>query len=423
MSSSTIALIILACTLVLYMIPKIPLSVTTILAMLAMAMTGIITYEQAFSGFANSATILVAGMMLMGQACFETGLAQQVGNILYKFVGSNEKFLIVMILIIASLLAVFLNGALVVAIMAPIIDSIVFKSGGTITRKHTYFPLGLASTIGNNLTTISATSMITAAALIKEAGLGDMSLFAPTVVNLPALVIVIILYMIYGYKFQQKWFDFPENKVADVNPVPEKPTGKQKTKMVITAVTIVAVVVALIAGINYGACALAGTAVLIATGCIGEKKAFQSISWSTVIIVAGAIGFSKGLEASGAGELVANTILYRAGALGMSAFGICIVLFILGSLLSNIMSDNATVAIMVPIIIVMAKQMNVDAIPLVLSACSGIKVAVATPISVAPMTMVQVAGYRFKDYLKMGGMVNIIALVVTSLVIKLVYFM
>lgn len=192
--------------------------------------------------------------------------------------------------------------------------------------------------------------------------------------------------------------------------------------MVLTSVTLVAVVVALVAGLNSGACALVGSAFLILTGCIDEKTAFHSVSWSTVIIVAGAMGFSKGLEVSGAGEVIARTIIHACGTVGHSPFWLRIILFVLGSLLSNLMSDNASVAILVPIAIVLAKELNTDPMPMILATASGIKVAVAIPISVAPMTMVQVAGYRFKDYLKMGGLVNLISMAVTCLAIKLIYY-
>ena len=422
MPHSTIAIIILVIALIAYMIPKIPLSVTTVFAMIAMAMTGIISFPEAFSGFANSATLLVAGMMIIGQACFTSGLARTVGELLYRFIGSNEKLFLAMILIIASLLAVFLNGALVVAMLMPIIDCVIVQSNGTITRKHTYFPLGLASTLGNTLTTISATSMITASGLMAAAGYGEMSLFAPTLVNLPALLAVIVLYIFFGYQLQQKWFDFSETPIITVSSADSGKTQHDKIKIVITAFTICAVIIALIVGVNSGACALIGSSFLILTNCIDEKTAFRSVNWPTVIIVAGAMGFSKGLEVSGAGELIAGTIIRACGPIAQSPFALCIIFFLLGSLLSNLMSDNATVAILVPIVIALAHELQCDVMPLILATASGIKVAVATPISVAPMTMIQVAGYRFKDYLKMGGLVNLISMFITCLAIKLIYF-
>ena len=88
---STIALLIMGVILVMYIIPKIPLSVTTVAGMIAMAAAGIIPFSTAFSGFGNSAVLLVAGMMIIGEACFATGVAEKMGGVLYRCVGGNEK--------------------------------------------------------------------------------------------------------------------------------------------------------------------------------------------------------------------------------------------------------------------------------------------------------------------------------------------
>jgi len=139
--------------------------------------------------------------------------------------------------------------------------------------------------------------------------------------------------------------------------------------------------------------------------------------------VAGAIGFSQGLDSSGAGLVIANFIIRLFGPLGQSPVGLCIVLLFLGSFLSNLMSDSASVAILIPITLAMAESLRCDPIPLVLACASGIKVAVATPISKAPMTMIQIPGYRFKDYLREGGLVNLVSIVITGLAIWIVYYL
>lgn len=422
MEPSTLALIILASALVMYCIPAIPLSVTTILAMLAMAASGIISFEEAYSGFANTAIFLMAGMMVIGRAWFTTGLAGTIGRFVCRFVGSSEKLMIVAVLITSALISVFLNGALTAAILMPIIDSVVVRSDGRISRKQTYFPLGLGSVIGNNLTTISATSMVTAGALLSEAGFRELELFEPLAINLPALVVIIVFYVVFGYRLQSRWFDFDE--IA-----PDSSSENESCSTVcditwrtwLTLFVTIFVVLLLICGANMGFSALLGAAILILTRCLTEREAFSSISWSVIIIAAGAIGFSKGIDSSGAGKIIADTII---GILGdaSSPFSMCVVLFAIGSILSNFMSDNASVAVLIPITLAVARGMNCDATPLVLSAASGVKVALATPISVAPMTMIGVPGYRFKDYFRMGGLVNIISLVVTCAAIYLVYF-
>ena len=422
MEQSTLALIILALTLVLYCIPKVPLSVTTILAMLAMAVTGIITFEEAYSGFASTSIFLIAGMMIIGRAWFTTGLAGWISRVLYRFVGSNEQLMVAAVLAVSALISVFLNGALTVAILMPVIDSLVARSNGRLTRRQAYFPLGVGSVIGNNLTTISASSMVTAVALLREAGFREMGLFEPMAVNLPALIAVTAFYVLFGYKLQDRWFDFDEHPLpgAGEHELPGESTRLTWRAWLTLGVTA-AVVVLLVCGADTGFAALLGAAVLILTGCESEGEAFSSVCWPVVIIAAGAIGFSKGLDSSGAGDIIANAVI---GLFGNTAspFGMCIALFVTGSLLSNFMSDNASVAILIPIALAVAEGLGYDATPLVLSASSGIKVALATPVSVTPMTMIGAAGYRFKDCLRMGGLVNVISLLITCTAIFVIYY-
>ena len=420
MNHSLIALMILGVTVVLYLTELFPTSITTLLAMLSMAAAGIISYQDAFSGFSSPAVMLVAGMMIIGRAFFTTGLAHRAGSLLYRFVGSREQTFIVMIWLLAALMSVFLNGSLTVAILMTVIDSIVVQSKNAITRKHTYFPLGVAATLGNNLTTISATSMITANALLVQAGYPELGLFAPTLVNLPAFLAVLLLYALFGYRLQKRWFDFPEPPMESSGS--EEIQGAPLWKMALPVFVLLLVVAAILGGADYGLASLIGAAVLILTGCISEKEAFSSVSWPTIVLVGGVIGFSKGVADSGAGAVIALFILDHFGALARSPIGLCVLLFVIGTLISNLMSDNAAVGILVPITLVLARNLGCDPTPLVISAASGIKVAVATPVSVATMTQIGVAGYRFRDYLRMGGAVNLLALAVSILAVWVIYY-
>lgn len=423
MVPSTIAIIILIATLILYAIPKMPLSVTTILSMLAMVAFGVLDFAGVTSGFANNVVFLNAGMMIIGQAMVTTGLAQRVGNLVTRVnIGRNERLCIMLVLVVSTVLSVFINGAITVSIMMPIIDTIVLKSGGAISRKQTYMPLGIGSVIGNNVLTISATSMLTAVAMLEEMGYGTMSVFAPLRVNLPAIIVVFIFYALVGQKLQERWFKFDEHPVAvskdDTIDTKQYPVWKQ----IVVVLDFLAVVICMVAGVPYGPVCLAGAVVVILTGCISEKKAMQSVSWSTIIVVAGSLGISSGMSESGAGAIIANFFIDIAGPFGESGIGMCIILFFVGSIISDVMSDNASVAILLPIGAAISEALGINPTPIFLAICSGVKVGLATPICVTPMTMVAVPGYRFIDYLRMGGAVNLICMIVTSLMIWVIYF-
>lgn len=423
METSTIAIIILVATLILYAIPKMPLSVTTILAILAMVLFGVVDFASATSGFANNVVFLNAGMMIIGQAMVTTGLAQRVGNLVTRVnIGKNERLCIMLVLVVSTVLSVFINGAITVSIMMPIIDAIVLKSGGAISRKQTYMPLGIGSVIGNNVLTISATSMLTAVAMLEEMGYGTMSIFAPLGVNLPAIIVVFIFYALVGQKLQERWYQFDEVPVAvsneDTTDTKQYPVWKQ----IVVVLDFLAVVGCMIAGVPYGPVCLAGAVVVILTGCISEKNAMQSVSWSTIIVIAGSLGISSGMSESGAGAIIANFFIDIAGPFGESGIGMCIILFFIGSIISDVMSDNASVAILLPIGAAISEALGINPTPIFLAICSGVKVGLATPICVTPMTMVAVPGYRFVDYLRMGGLVNLICMVVTCAMIWFVYF-
>lgn len=423
METSTIAIIILVSTLILYAIPKMPLSVTTILAILAMVLFGVVDFASATSGFANNVVFLNAGMMIIGQAMVTTGLAQRVGNLVTRVnIGKNERLCIMLVLVVSTVLSVFINGAITVSIMMPIIDAIVLKSGGAISRKQTYMPLGIGSVIGNNVLTISATSMLTAVAMLEEMGYGTMSIFAPLGVNLPAIIVVFIFYALVGQKLQERWYQFDEVPVAvsneDTTDTKQYPVWKQ----IVVVLDFLAVVGCMIAGVPYGPVCLAGAVVVILTGCISEKNAMQSVSWSTIIVIAGSLGISSGMSESGAGAIIANFFIDIAGPFGESGIGMCIILFFIGSIISDVMSDNASVAILLPIGAAISEALGINPTPIFLAICSGVKVGLATPICVTPMTMVAVPGYRFVDYLRMGGLVNLICMVVTCAMIWFVYF-
>lgn len=423
METSTIAIIILVATLILYAIPKMPLSVTTILAILAMVLFGVVDFASATSGFANNVVFLNAGMMIIGQAMVTTGLAQRVGNLVTRVnIGKNERLCIMLVLVVSTVLSVFINGAITVSIMMPIIDAIVLKSGGAISRKQTYMPLGIGSVIGNNVLTISATSMLTAVAMLEEMGYGTMSIFAPLGVNLPAIIVVFIFYALVGQKLQERWYQFDEVPVAvsneDTTDTKQYPVWKQ----IVVVLDFLAVVGCMIAGVPYGPVCLAGAVVVILTGCISEKNAMQSVSWSTITVIAGSLGISSGMSESGAGAIIANFFIDIVGPFGESGIGMCIILFFIGSIISDVMSDNASVAILLPIGAAISEALGINPTPIFLAICSGVKVGLATPICVTPMTMVAVPGYRFVDYLRMGGLVNLICMVVTCAMIWFVYF-
>jgi di/tricarboxylate transporter len=364
-------------------------------------------------------------MAIIGQACVETGIALKIGMVLSKLVGGSEKKTVMAILILGGIMAIFLNGALVFGIMLPIVDCLIVRSNGTISRKHTYFPLGITATVGNGLTAFSASSMVTCVGILTDAGYRQMGAFEPLVIVGPAFLVMILFYYFFGYRLQQKWFDYPDPPYleGDAKVDVEYDASKYPVwKQWVTGLTLIVVIAALISGGNFGAWPIMGVCVVVLTGCINPKIALKSIELPVIITAAAAIGFSGALKVTGGGVLIANFCTSIAGPLGNSILGMSVIMMIVAALMSSVLSDNATIASTVPIVMSICTTNGWDPFPMIIAVASGLKVCqFLTPICVAPVTQTLGGGYRTKDFLKLGSLISAINAVVVIIMLAIVY--
>lgn len=422
MDDSIIALIIAGISLILYVTNIISVSLTAMLSALAMAFFGIISVADAFSGFASTAVLLIIGMAIISDAFFHCGVGEKIGSILYRENTSERKF-VVIVYVIATLLSGFFVGSVIVATFSPIVDSIAVRSNGKITRKMVYIPLGIGAIIGGNISVIGSTSMLNASGILEESSFGrGFRFFETAPLIFPALIVCAIILMTFGYNWQKKCLDFEDvlpESTANVDGQGDKITSK----MVIVTVVMLACIISFTTGIgDMGGVAMLGAVIVILTGCVDEKTVYKRIDWQVVFSVVGALGFAEGMDISGAGKLLAEWLIELCTPVLKGPFGMCCMILVLATILSNFMSNNAAVVIFAPIGIFIAESFGVSPLPFVAAAAIGANLSVSTPICTSTMTMTLVAGYRFKDYVKIGSIYNVASVVMTILALRVLYF-
>lgn len=425
MEISIIAIIIMAVTLVFFVWEKFPLAGVAVLSMLAMGAFGCASWGEVFSGFSNTATIMMIGTSIIGGACFSTGLAEKISRYILKFKKLNEASFILIIVIAGTFLSAPLSGMAVMVMLMPIINAVAAETNGKICRKNVYLPLGIASVFGGNLTCIGSTSMLNASAMLGSSYYGrEMSFFEPATLGFIGALVGIVIPLISKGRFERKIFDFEEPPIRTSNFASEEEQNNQPIwKMIVVALVFLGTTIGYIIGLNYSAVALFGACIVIFAGCIDMKKAVDAVNWNTILVVAGTIGFAKGIEVSGAGEIIAESMIGFFGPLAESPFGMCAVLMLISTVLSNFTSNNATVGICVPIALAVARTLGADPVIFVICCGIGANLSVATPMCTAPITVTTSAGYRFKDFARYGGLQNVIAYIFTVIGLKLFYFM
>lgn len=420
MAPSTIAIIILVLTLIAYVTNVIPAVLTTIISILAMHFTGILTASQTISGWGGTAALMILGMNIVGGAFFTTGLSASIGRFLYKSAGGSEKGFLLTAMLLATVLALFINPMAIISIFMPIIDSVEAESGGKVNRKMLYLPVGIAAIYGGSLTAVSTSCAVTGNGLLEAASGQTFSLLQPALLVGPGVIAEFVIMATFGYPLLKKCFNFESPALPATTG-----NGTSEQKLNKTKVTIlVLVLIAAICGfaftkLNMAIIALTAATILMVTGCISVKEAFSRVSWTTIALVAGGIAIGTGIQNSGAAEVLANGVI---GAAGQNPYLLCVVVLVFSTVLSNLMANTSTVVVTAPIAIGIAQAIGADILPFVLAAVVGSNFSVATILSNASVAITAPAGYRFKDFFLWGGLVNLVAAILGCIALKIFFF-
>ena len=418
MESSTVALIIIALTMVLYATEWLPIATTSILACLALAIFGVLPITGAFAGFGNDIVYLIVGMVIVGNALFETGVAKLIGGTIISLVGTRERLLMLALVPVTTLISMFLSNTATASIMLPLVASAVVASGGKLTKKNTFMMIGILSVTGGGLTLVGSTPQLIAQGFLFDGGHETMGFFEIARTGLPILLLLIIYYQTVGFILQKKFFTFPD--VADDAPAVSDAAGKEEPKSVAKMIISVWILVFCIIGFlldiwSPGVIAMVGAAACVITGCISQKQLFAKMDWTTVTVMGASFGISAGMQQSGAGALISQTAINLLGD-NVTPWLLWSTLALLSMILTNFMSSTATAALLVPIAGLVALELGFDVKAMVMAIAIAANIGYATPVSTPPMTMTLVAGYRFKDYVKVGGLFNLLAYILLVLI-------
>lgn len=413
MSQATITLLFLAFAIVMFVMEKLPLGVTSMIVCIGLVVTGVLDVGTAFAGFIDSNVILFVAMFIVGGALFETGMANKIGSLVTRF-AKTERMLIVAIMVIVGVMSGVLSNTGTAAVLIPVVVGIAAKSG--YRRSRFLMPLVFAAAMGGNLSLIGAPGNMIAQSALEKIGL-KFGFFEYAIVGLPILIVGILFYATVGYKLlpnrePQDQEDFYTEK--DFNQVP---AWKQWTSLVILVMTLLAMIFEDQIGIKLCISGGIGALLLILTGVISEKEALKSIDLKTIFLFGGTLSLAAALEETGAGAMIADKVI---GALGASPspYMLTFVVFLLCCIMTNFMSNTATTALMVPICLSIAQGMGADPRAVLMACVIGGSCAYATPIGMPANTMVVgIGGYRFMDYVKAGLPLIFIATIVSMIIL------
>lgn len=194
-----------------------------------------------------------------------------------------------------------------------------------------------------------------------------------------------------------------------------------KTKMIASLSILIGVIaLAVIGFLPIVISSLLGVVIMVVTGLIKPNEAYESVDWSVIFLLAGLIPLGVAMEKTGAAGFIANGLIKLSS--GLPNIVMLGVFYLFTALLTNILSNNASVILMIPVAIDAAQQMGANPFAFVLAVTFAASTAFLTPIGYQTNLMVYgPGGYKFSDYFRVGAPLQIILAFVTPIFINLIW--
>jgi len=184
------------------------------------------------------------------------------------------------------------------------------------------------------------------------------------------------------------------------------------------AVAILAAVVlaAGIAGVPIVTAALLGVGLMVLTRCVTLREIYAELDWSLIFLLAGLIPLGIAMDETGAALWIGQGVARVAGPYGpvivVAAF------YLVTSLLTEAMSNNAAAVVLTPIALITAADLGMNPYALLVAVMFGASASFMTPIGYQTNTLIYgPGGYRFSDFVRVGAPLNLLLLVTAAITI------
>ena len=367
----------------------------------------LVGYKSLMSAFADPVVMLFLGGFVLAIVAEKYGLDVTMARALLSLFGTKPKMVLLGFLLVIAIFSMFMSNtataAMMLAFLVPVLSKLPAGDKGKIGLA---LSIPVAANIGGIGTPIGTPPNATAVKFLSEAGydvtFGGWAIRMIPYVLIMILIAWIVLQLMFPFKSKEIKLEIPESK------------GKKDWKTTVVWITFIGTILLWATEqwtkINSNVVALIPLGVLTATG-IFTKEDIKQINWSVLWLVAG--GFALGTCLQGTG--LAKVLI---GAIPFNTMSIVVVMLVAGLVcyfLSNFISNSATAALLIPILIVVAEGMNLGAsgsraMISYIAVCASI--AMLFPISTPPNAIASSTGMvETKDMTKVGLVVGVVGFV------------
>jgi di/tricarboxylate transporter len=205
---------------------------------------------------------------------------------------------------------------------------------------------------------------------------------------------------------------FERNRTFVVVQADDEPAFRRDKLPVASTIVLGVVGLAALEVVPIMVSALGGIVAMVGTGCVRPNEVYEAVDWSVIVLLAGLIPLGMAMERSGTAAYLAQALTGVADVL--PAVVLLFVFYVFTSLVTQVISNNASVILMLPMAVETAELAGADPFSFVLAVTFAASCALLTPIGYQTNLMVYgPGGYRFTDFLRMGAPLQLLLAIVT----------
>ncbi|MBF0159571.1 MAG: SLC13/DASS family transporter [Magnetococcales bacterium] len=372
---------------------------------------GLITPHQALAGFVNEGMITVGVLYVVVAGLQQTGAIGWMVDTILGVPRSIRHAQWRMTLPVVTI-SPFVNNTPVVAMFTPAISA--WARRYQIPLSQLMIPLAFLTTASGLCTLIgSSTNLIVHALLRDKAGLPGFSFWELGWMGVP-VTITVLLYTIHWSNDR-----LPDRVVACTFSDDRLESTRSWRTSLSLAILLGFVLLATVGHVSTLRSAWIAAGLMLITRCVSVTTAWRAVEWPVLLVIAISFALGTALEATGAAQSMASAliVLTRENALLSLAM-----IYLVTALLTQIVTNNATAALMFPIALATARDLQVSVMPFAVVVLVASSASFATPIGYQTNLMVQQpGGYRFSDYIRFGWPLSLLVAGVTLALTPLIW--
>ncbi len=170
-----IVLALLLAAIVVFMFEWLPVDLTTLLLLTLLILSGTLTFEEAFAGFASEIIVILGSIFVLTGAMMKTGVVDTLGTLIHKVSGGSRRRILLSTMGVTGTVSAFINNTTTTAVVLPAVLGVCRKS--RVSPSQVLIPLAFASILGGTCTLIGTSTNVAASGYLQQVGLPPFALF------------------------------------------------------------------------------------------------------------------------------------------------------------------------------------------------------------------------------------------------------